>query len=259
MSPNLINGDYIILNNFKNKNFNKNQIVLINLKFLFKNSKKKILGRCIGLPGEKIRIENGYIENEKNTLNFNYVVNQLETNLTDSLFKTFNINIIEKNKNFWIVSMNKFEMELLENIDNINIIKNLIPNSVYDKTLFPSDSNFKWNRDNYGPLIVPKKGMNIDLNSSNISLYKKVIEVYEKNKIIIINSKIIINDKVCSSYTFKNNYFWIMSDDRHNFFDSRNFGFVPSQNIENKIDIVLFNLKKKNRILKKLNNEGKNN
>ena len=120
-------------------------------------------------------------------------------------------------------------------------------------------SNFKWNRDNYGPLIVPKKGMNIDLNSSNISLYKKVIEVYEKNKIIIINSKIIINDKVCSSYTFKNNYFWIMSDDRHNFFDSRNFGFVPSQNIENKIDIVLFNLKTKNRILKKLNNEGKNN
>ena len=150
-------------------------------------------------------------------------------------------------------------MELLKNIDNINVNKNLIPNSIYDKTLFPSDSNFKWNRDNYGPLTVPKKGMNIDLNSSNISLYKKVIEVYEENRIFITNSKIIINDTVCSSYTFKNNYFWIMSDNRHDFFDSRNFGFVPSKNIENKIDLVLFNLKIKDRTLKKLNNEGKNN
>tara|TARA_E500000178_G_scaffold343571_1_gene390555 strand:+ start:1094 stop:1732 length:639 start_codon:yes stop_codon:yes gene_type:complete len=212
MSPNLLNGDYIILNNFKNKNFNKNQIVLTNLKFLFKNSKKKILGRCIGLPGEKIKIENGYIETGK---------------------------------------------KLLENINDIH--ENLIPNSIYDETLFPSDSNFKWNRDNYGPLIVPKKGMNIHLNTSNISLYKKVIEIYEENKILITNSKIIINDTVCSSYTFKNNYFWIMSDNRHNFFDSRNFGFVPSKNIENKIDLVLFNLKIKDRILKKLNNGEKNN
>ena len=212
MSPNLLNGDYIILNNFKNKNFNKNQIVLTNLKFLFKNSKKKFLGRCIGLPGEKIKIENGYIETGK---------------------------------------------KLLENINDIH--ENLIPNSIYDETLFPSDSNFKWNRDNYGPLIVPKKGMNIHLNTSNISLYKKVIEIYEENKILITNSKIIINDTVCSSYTFKNNYFWIMSDNRHNFFDSRNFGFVPSKNIENKIDLVLFNLKIKDRILKKLNNGEKNN
>ncbi|MFW5700173.1 MAG: signal peptidase I [Cyclobacteriaceae bacterium] len=101
---------------------------------------------------------------------------------------------------------------------------------------------YKWNKNNLGPLKIPAKGAIIDLNSSNLPLYERIISIYENNKLVLKDDAIWINDTLTEHYTFKQDYYFMMGDNREYSIDSRFWGFLPEDHIIGKASLVLFSL-----------------
>ena len=121
---------------------------------------------------------------------------------------------------------------------DVNLFKD--PKGVTFIDIFPHDTTlFKWNRDFYGPLKVPAKGLTVPLTPGNVALYSEAIQKYEGIKNVVVNGyQITIEGKAITSYTFKQDYYFMMGDNRHNSADSRFWGFVPSDHIVGKAFFV---------------------
>lgn len=104
-------------------------------------------------------------------------------------------------------------------------------------------SAFKWNHDNFGPITIPKKGATIQLTPQAIALYGPVIELYEGNeKVEATPTSLKIGGQSITSYTFKQDYYFMMGDNRDNSLDSRFWGFVPEDHIVGKAVFVWMSL-----------------
>jgi len=97
----------------------------------------------------------------------------------------------------------------------------------------PSTTN-NWNGDNFGPIYIPKAGATVSLNKKSLPFYKKIISEYEGNDLKVNGDEVRINGQVATSYTFKQNYFWMMGDNRHNSLDARYYGFTPENHVVGK-------------------------
>jgi signal peptidase I len=113
------------------------------------------------------------------------------------------------------------------------------PKGYIEPRIFPK--GMPWNEDDYGPLIVPKKGYVINLSLNNIEQWRTAIDrEYGKNVVEINGSTITIEGKPVTSYTFKKDYYFMMGDNRDDSLDSRFWGFVPRDLIVGEAFITLF-------------------
>lgn len=216
---------------------------------IYKKKKNFLIKRCVGLPGDEIKIIDGKLLVNDKTPRLESIpkIKQKQIiylNNTDD-FKLYAENMGDE---MYVYSTHKtvktiMTREQLSKLENQSFVDSIrVDVQQPDGTIhaYPRVKDIDWTFDFWGKMKTPYKGMKITLNKENVKLYAHLLKVQEGMKHKVVDGYIFVDGVRLDNYTFKKDYYFMMGDNRNNSRDSRWWGFIPKERIEGQATRVLW-------------------
>jgi len=222
------------------------------------DKKDHYIKRCVAGPGDSIKIVNkqifinGVAQKNPKHLQYLYTITLPQgVSVSNKKLDEWGIDFGDKVGGGTMFNGGRgsffLDDEQVEKLKSLHVDVDILPyeSPVNSAGMFPFDPtiNSSWSSDNYGPVWVPKAGATTSLTLQNLPFYRRVIAVYENNTLEVKGQDIYINGQIADSYTFKQDYYWAMGDNRHNSEDSRMWGYVPFDHVVGKPLFIFFSTK----------------
>jgi signal peptidase I len=218
--------------------------------------------RCVGIAGDKLEIKDGeiFINDTKQAMPehaqhfYDVTIANKQLTVTEEFLDSHDIYVTEvgitayKGEDTTVFSFN-MPVDVAQQIKNtpgvIKVEKQIAPKGEYSSSIFPHNPRFPWNNDNFGPITLPNEGMTVNIDTANLCIYEKMLSTYDDgvHQITTSGAQVLYDGKPITSYTFKQDYYWMMGDNRHNSADSRSWGVVPFDHVVGRPVFVWLSIK----------------
>lgn len=236
----------------------RNDVVVFNYPVEFEypsDLKTNYIKRSVGIAGDIVEVKQGQLivngENTPNPEEMQYSYDLITNRpLTVDFFADYGINpesfmSFTNGAGYLVFGTDQMMERLKTSPVVVSITKRIEDQGVNDSLIFPKGSNYTWNRDNYGPIQIPAENWTIDMSPDNVLRYGFTIEKYEgHDQVELKDGALFIDGQIVKNYTFKQNYYFMMGDNRHDSLDSRFWGFVPEDHIVGKAWFLWLSLDK---------------
>ena len=235
------------------KTIERNDIVVFNYPIdeVAISQKTNYIKRAVGIAGDTLEIRNKvlYINGEpaeyRDEYQQMYTVNMRERlRLSDAKVRVAGGEILgSETLTSFVVNMSegvRNEMSQWPEVESIEPRVRPEDSMEYQRNSFTFRRGMDSNHDHIQPLIIPAKGMILELSVATWPIYRDVVERYEGNEITVNGDVFTVNGVETNTYLVQKDYYFMMGDNRDNSEDSRHWGFVPEDHIVGTPAIVYF-------------------